>query len=115
MHSSGVKPFQEPTYLILVALADGERYGYGIIQEIEALSKGAVRLGPGTLYGALDRLGGEGLVEATRTEVVDGRHRRYYRLTELGLDAVQAEAGRRLAMDSAVSRRLRRLTGGATA
>jgi DNA-binding PadR family transcriptional regulator len=115
MHSDGVKPFQEPTYLILVALADGERYGYGIIQEIETLSKGAVKLGPGTLYGALDRLGGEGLVEATRNEVVDGRHRRYYRLTEQGLDAVQVEAGRRLAMDNAVSRRLRRLTGGATA
>jgi DNA-binding PadR family transcriptional regulator len=110
-----VKPFQEPTYLILVALADGERYGYGIIREVDILSKGAVRLGPGTLYGALDRLGGEGLVEATRTEVVDGRHRRYYRLTEQGLDAVQTEAGRRLAMDNAVSRRLRGLAGGAPA
>jgi DNA-binding PadR family transcriptional regulator len=113
MHSGGVKPFQEPTFLILAALADGEHYGYGIIQEVASLSKGAVRLGPGTLYGALDRLGAQGLVEATRTEVVDGRHRRYYRLTERGLDAVQVETRRQLTQVNAVRRRLQGLPGGA--
>ena len=108
-----MKPFQEPTFLILAALSDGEHYGYGIIQEVESLSKGAVRLGPGTLYGALDRLGAQGLVEATRTEVVDGRHRRYYRLTEQGLDALQVETRRQLAQVNAVRRRLGGLAGGA--
>ena len=110
-----VKPFREPTFLILVALADDEHHGYGIIQQVEALSKGSVSLGPGTLYGALDRLSDEGLVEATRSEVVQGRHRRYYRLTERGLEAIQAETQRRLAMVTAASRKLRRLPGGATA
>ena len=107
-------PFQEPTFLILVALADGEHYGYGIIREVEKLSKGAVRLGPGTLYGALDRLTSEGQVVATRTETVGGRERRYYRLTEQGLDAVQTETSRRLTMVRAASRKLRLRPGTAT-
>jgi PadR family transcriptional regulator, regulatory protein PadR len=110
-----VPPFREPTFLILVALADGEQYGYGIIQEIESLSQGSVRLGAGTLYGALDRLADEGLVEATRQEVVDGRHRRYYRLTDRGLGAIQTETQRRLAMATAASRKLRGQPGGALA
>ena len=104
---------REPTYLILLALADAERHGYGVIQEVRALSDQQVRLGAGTLYGALDRLTEEGLVRATRSEVVAGRHRRYYALTDRGLDTVKAETVRRGALAEAARVRLGgRLIGG---
>jgi DNA-binding PadR family transcriptional regulator len=93
---------REATYLILTALADGERHGYGIVQQVDAISDGRVRLGTGTLYGALERLQNDGWVRATREEVVDGRTRRYYQLTGDGrralIDAVeQLEANARAA------------------
>ena len=72
---------QEPTFLILTALAAGAQHGYGIMTDVADISAGRVRLRAGTLYAALDRLTGESLVEADREEVVDGRLRRYYRLT----------------------------------
>lgn len=89
---------REPTYLILVALASGERHGYGIIQEVAALSEGRTALGAGTLYGALDRLVDEGLVTPTRSETVDGRLRRYYGLTDRGGHAVRRETEHRLSV-----------------
>jgi DNA-binding PadR family transcriptional regulator len=104
---------REPTFLILVVLAGGERHGYGIMQEVAAVSMGSVELGPGTLYGALDRLTGEGLVEATRTEVVAGRQRRYYRLTEKGSRATNEEAERRSLVAEAARERLRAAPGAA--
>jgi DNA-binding PadR family transcriptional regulator len=85
---------REQTYLVLLALADGPRHGYVIVKAVAELSGGRVRIGPGTLYGALDRLTGEGLVEVSGAEIVDGRHRRYYRLTEAGMAAVTAETAR---------------------
>ncbi|MCL3863154.1 PadR family transcriptional regulator [Actinotalea sp. K2] len=84
----------EQAYLVLLSLADRPRHGYGIVQEVTALSDGATRLGAGTLYGLLDRLGGAGMVEPCGEEVVDGRLRRYYRLTETGSAAVTAETAR---------------------
>jgi DNA-binding PadR family transcriptional regulator len=87
-------PLQEPTFLILAALAEGPKHGYGVIQEVAALSDGRVTLRPGTLYGALDRLGDQGLVSPDREEVVDGRLRRYYRLTDDGASVLAAEAER---------------------
>lgn len=89
---------REPTFQILVALAHDELHGYGIIQHVADLTVGEVKLGPGTLYGALDRLTGEGTVVATRTEVVRGRERRYYRLTDAGRGALTAEVERRAAV-----------------
>lgn len=86
---------REPTFLILVALADEERHGYAIIKEVDKLSGGRLALGPGTLYGALDRLTDQGLIEPTRTESVDGRMRRYYSITGNGLEAVRKEAAQR--------------------
>jgi DNA-binding PadR family transcriptional regulator len=86
---------REPTFLILVALADEERHGYAIIKEVEKLSGGRLRLGPGTLYGALDRLADQGLIVSTRTESVDGRMRRYYAITGSGLECVRKEAAHR--------------------
>jgi DNA-binding PadR family transcriptional regulator len=97
-------PLQEPTFLILTALAGAPLHGYGVIQEVSRLSGGRVVLRPGTLYGALDRLSDQGLVEADREEVVDGRLRRYYRLTEEGAGLLRAEA-QRLADNAAQARR----------
>src|SRR3982750_3649633 len=78
---------QEPTFLILTALAAEPLHGYGVIRAVEQLSQGEVVLRPGTLYGALDRLAEQGLVELDREEAVDGRLRRYYRLTDSGAAA----------------------------
>lgn len=108
---------QEPTFLILAALAAEPRHGYGVIQEVAQLSEGRVTLRPGTLYGALDRLTEQGLVEFDREEIVEGRLRRYYRLTDAGAD-VLAEEARRLAVnaEAAVARlgsRGRRMRRGA--
>ena len=77
-------PLQEPTFLVLAALAGEPLHGYGIIQAVTGLSGGRVELRPGTLYPALDRLTTDGLVELAREEVVDNRLRRYYRLTDRG-------------------------------
>lgn len=101
---------REASYLILTAVADGERHGYGIVREIEAISLGRVTLGTGTLYGALERLHGEGLMEATRVEVVEGRTRRYYRLTPRGRSALLAEVER---LEANVSAARLRLSGSA--
>src|SRR4029453_12696071 len=87
-------PLQEPTFLILAALAEQPLHGYGVIQEVAALSEGRVTLRPGTLYGAIDRLVEQGLVTADREEIVDGRLRRYYQLTEDGAGVLEAEAER---------------------
>lgn len=84
----------EQAYLVMLALADEERHGYGVVQAVLALTDGRVRLGAGTLYGVLDRLVEAGYAEASGEVVVDGRARRYYRLTGAGLDAVQAETQR---------------------
>ena len=102
------QPLQEPTFLILAALAEEPMHGYGVIQEVVALSDGRVRLRPGTLYGALDRLVEQGLVAADREEVVDGRLRRYYRLTEDGAATLEAEAQRLTSNVEAAVERLRR-------
>ena len=75
---------QEPTFLILTALAAGPQHGYGIITDAERISGGVSRLATGTLYMALDRLSSAGLVEPDREEIADGRLRRYCRLTDEG-------------------------------
>jgi DNA-binding PadR family transcriptional regulator len=82
------------SYFILATLLDGPRHGYGIIKRAAELSGGRVRLAAGTLYGALDRLAERGFVLPEREEVVEGRTRRYYRLTEPGAAALAAEAAR---------------------
>lgn len=84
----------EQAYLVLLSLVDGPRHGYGVVQAVLELTDGATRLGAGTLYGLLDRLGDAGLLEPSGDEVVDGRLRRYYRLTEPGAAAVAAETAR---------------------
>ncbi len=96
---------QEPTFLVLTALASEPQHGYGIMTEITAISGGSVRLRTGTLYAALDRLAGEGLVEVDREEVVDSRMRRYYRITADGAQRLTAEVERlRRHADAATAR-----------
>ncbi|WP_035858946.1 PadR family transcriptional regulator [Cryptosporangium arvum] len=87
-------PLREPTFLILTALAREPLHGYGLITEVSELSEGRITLRPGTLYGALDRLSDDGLVAPDHEEVVDGRLRRYYRLTDEGLNVLGAETER---------------------
>ncbi|MBE1492556.1 PadR family transcriptional regulator [Plantactinospora soyae] len=100
-------PLREPTFLILTALAREPMHGYGIVNEVAALSDGRLALRPGTLYGALDRLTDEGLVEPDREEIVGGRLRRYYRLTEGGTAALTIETERLRRNVEAASERLR--------
>ena len=101
-------PLQEPTFLILAALAGEPMHGYGVIQEVAELSDGRVSLRPGTLYGALDRLTEQELVTADREEIVDGRLRRYYRLTDTGAEVLAAEAQRLTSNADVAVARLRR-------
>jgi DNA-binding PadR family transcriptional regulator len=104
---------QEPTFLILTALAGGPLHGYGVIQEVTSLSGGEVTLRAGTLYGALDRLVERALIAIDREEAVDGRLRRYYRLTEGGARALATEADRMRRNATAATARLDDLFGNA--
>lgn len=97
---------REPTFFILASLTGGPSHGYGIIQEAADLSDGRVRLTAGTLYGALERLAAERLVEPDREEVVNGRRRRYYRLTGAGERALGEEADRMRSAAAAAEERL---------
>ena len=106
---------QEPTFLILAALAAEPRHGYGVIQAVDGLSGGAVKLRAGTLYGALDRLVEQELIVVDREEAVDGRLRRYYRLTDAGTGALTSEIERLRRNATAAEDQLRRRPGGLAA
>jgi PadR family transcriptional regulator, regulatory protein PadR len=98
---------REPTFFAMTALADAPRHGYGIIQEVARLSRGQVHLKAGSLYATLDRRVEECRVSVVGEEVVDGRNRRYYRLTDRGCTALAAESYRRRSMSTEALRRLR--------
>ena len=105
-------PLTPATFQILMTLAVGEHHGYAIMKEVAESTDGAVRLGPGTLYGSLKRLLDGGLVaecgERADPELGDDR-RRYYRITKLGMAVARAEAKR---LDSVVrTARRKRLIG----
>ena len=105
-----VEDVREPTLLLLSALAPGPKHGYALMEAVADLSGGRVRLKPGSLYATLDRLEREGLVRESGTEVVAGRHRRYYEVTDAGTDALsdQVERLERLAATAAEGLRRRR-------
>jgi DNA-binding PadR family transcriptional regulator len=103
---------QEPTFLILTALAAGPQHGYGILTDVARISDHRVKLRAGTLYAALDRLRTDGAIDVDREEIVDGRLRRYYRLTPSGAEALAAEATRMRANASLATKRLRNLGAG---
>src|SRR5262249_36838227 len=87
-------PMREPTYYVLASLLDGPLHGYAIIQRTRELSGEGVRLATGPLYTALDRLAAEGYVRLVSEEIVNGRARRSYGLTDSGAGALRAEAVR---------------------
>jgi DNA-binding PadR family transcriptional regulator len=82
-------------FLILLALVDQPRHGLGVVEEVEARTEGAVRLGPGTLYTTLKRLAEDGLIRETSRApdpADDDPRRRYYRITARGHSALRSEA-----------------------
>ncbi|MQA89408.1 MAG: PadR family transcriptional regulator [Gemmatimonas sp.] len=89
-------PLSEAVFQILLSLADEDRHGYGIIQEVGERTDGRLRLGPGTLYGAIKRLRGQGLIEEVEADwrAADDERRRYYHLTALGRELATLEARR---------------------
>src|SRR6188508_3008822 len=90
-------PLTPAVFHVLLALADGERHGYAIMQEVAQQTDGQVRLGPGTLYGTIKRLIEAHLIEESDERPdpdMDDERRRYYRLSGLGERVVRAEARR---------------------
>ena len=86
---------------ILLALADQDRHGYAIMQEVERLTGGTVRMGPGTLYGTIKRMMTAGLLEEAEARpepTRDDERRRYYRATQLGARVLEAETARMAAL-----------------
>jgi DNA-binding PadR family transcriptional regulator len=104
-------PLTPPVFHILLALAEEERHGYGIMQDVGQQTHGALQLGPGTLYGCLKRMLAAGLVEECEERpdpALDDERRRYYRMTALGGRMVRAEAQR---LAGAVTVAMARLAG----
>lgn len=90
-------PLTPAVFHILLALADGEKHGYAIMREVRERTGGAVRMGPGTLYGSAMRMLNDGLIIEAREHsgnVPSEERRRYYRLTDFGREVLQAEARR---------------------
>ena len=90
-------PLPPAAFHILVALADEERHGYAIMQEVAARTEGALRLNAGTLYRSIQRLLEQGLIAETSTRPAakfDDERRRYYRLTPFGREVARAETRR---------------------
>ena len=90
-------PLTPPVFHILLALADEERHGYGIMQDVARQTDDALQLGPGTLYGCLKRMLAADLVEESEERpdpALDDQRRRYYRMTGLGQRVARAEAQR---------------------
>lgn len=87
-----------PAHLhILMALVDGEKHGYAVMREVELMTGGEVSMGPGTLYGAIKRMVGAGLVEETDERPdpeLDDQRRRYYQATGFGVRVLSAETER---------------------
>ena len=82
---------------LLLALRDGEQHGYALMHRVEELTDGSVRMGPGTLYGAIKRMLADGLIEESDERpdpALDDQRRRYYRITAQGERACAAEVNR---------------------
>jgi DNA-binding PadR family transcriptional regulator len=90
-------PLQPATFHILLAVADQDRHGYAIIQEVITRTDGAVRLSAGTLYRSIQRMLEQGLLAETNERPApdeDDERRRYYRITKFGAAVARAEAHR---------------------
>ena len=90
-------PLPPATFHILMSLAESERHGYAIIQDVEARTEGELRLSPGTLYRSIQRMLQQGLIVESRRRPpapLDDARRRYYRITPLGTATARAEMRR---------------------
>src|SRR3984885_6686947 len=90
-------PLPSATFHILLALADEDRHGYAIIQDVAARTGGALKLSAGTLYRSIQRMLEQGLIRETQERPdpeLDDERRRYYRITDFGRQVGQAEAAR---------------------
>ena len=96
MNVEELLPLPPATFHILLALAAGDRHGYGIIQDVEARTDGALRLSPGTLYRSIQRLLEQGLIIEPKRPLgsLDDPRRRYYRITPFGTTVARAETRR---------------------
>ncbi|NUW33684.1 helix-turn-helix transcriptional regulator [Nonomuraea sp. SMC257] len=90
----GTSEVSEPMYFVLAALRAGPLHGHAISKSIKELSGGRVQPSVGTLYGILERLNERGVITVDREETVNGRNRRYFRITDEGAALVEAEARR---------------------
>lgn len=103
-------PLPSSSFHVLLVLAEDEKHGYAIMREVERISEGAVRMGPGTLYGTIKRLLDIGLIDESGERPdpeLDDERRRYYRITGLGERVVTAEVRRLSSMiERSVLRRL---------
>ncbi|NNM32749.1 MAG: helix-turn-helix transcriptional regulator [Gemmatimonadetes bacterium] len=94
---ASVLPLSRSQLYLLLAIQEGERHGYAVKKRVEELSGGVVRMGPGTLYTAIQRAEEQGLIEESDErppEAEDQSQRRYYRVTALGREALLAEVDR---------------------
>jgi len=95
--AADLTPLSPAVFHILLCLGDGERHGYALRREILARTGGKVRLGPGVLYGSINKLLELGLIEESEERPdphLDDERRRYYRITSYGRKVAQAEAER---------------------
>lgn len=105
-------PLREPTFYILLSLAPGEKHGYAILRDVEAMSQGRVQLSTGTLYEALSRLLEQALIERVgeadgiAETIAPGKPRKTYRLTQLGRRVIEAETARLYAQAEVARRQL---------
>ena len=107
-HPEDMLPLTPAVFHILLALADGEKHGYAIKQEVEEVSEGQVSMGPGTLYGSIKRMIKAGLIEETDERPdpeMDDERRRYYQLTDFGGKVLRLEANRLMALVTLAQRK----------
>lgn len=90
----GRLPLSPLSMAILLALADGDRHGYGLMQEVEEQTHGALKPGTGSLYAGLQRLMADGLIQESEGEPGADRRRRYYAITSEGREMARLEAER---------------------
>jgi len=99
-------PLTPAVFYVLLALSPGPKHGYAIMQETDALSEGAFRMGPATLYSTIQRLVALDLINETTDDSSDDSRRRYYELTRTGRQLLETEVDRMRAVVKLANARL---------
>ena len=113
-HAEDLLPLRPVVFHVLLSLADGERHGYGIVQDIAERSSARLQLEPGNLYRHLRFMLDEGLIEESERRPAPGKddeRRRYYRMTRFGRQVALAEAARLETLGTEARARLLARTG----